>query len=120
MALAQVGVDDKENEILAIPKLLALLDLHGSTITIDAIGCQREIARQITDAQANYVLQVKENKPTLHRKVKTLLDEARLENLVGWKGGQFQHTNGGHGRVETLRVWLTARASRRLRAPRTP
>lgn len=107
VTLAQVGVADKENEILAIPKLLALLDLRGSTVTIDAIGCQREIARQITDARAHYVLQVKDNQPTLHRKVKTLLEEARLEKLVGWTGSRFQETNGGHGRVETRRVWLT-------------
>ena len=107
MALAQIGVNDKENEIIAIPKLLELLDLQGSTVTIDAIGCQREIAQQIKDAHANYVLQVKENQPTLHQKVKMLLDEARLEKRVGWKGSQFQETNGGHGRVETRRVWLT-------------
>lgn len=107
VVLAQIGVNDKENEITAIPKLLALLDLKGSTVTIDAIGCQRQIAQQIKEGGGNYVLQVKENQPTLHRKVKKLLDEAFLEKLVGWQGSQFQETDAGHGRIETRRVWLT-------------
>src|SRR5690606_11911402 len=61
IALAQLGVNDKENEIVAIPKLLSMIDLRSSTVTIDAIGCQREIARQITDAKGHYILQVKDN-----------------------------------------------------------
>jgi predicted transposase YbfD/YdcC len=107
IVLAQLGVLDKHNEITAIPKLLAMIDLKGSTVTIDAIGCQREIARQITEAKGHYVLQVKDNQPTLHQKVGALLDEARLEQMNGWKGSTFQEVDGGHGRLETRRVWLT-------------
>jgi predicted transposase YbfD/YdcC len=107
IALAQLGVMDKENEITAIPKLLAMIDLRDATVTIDAIGCQREIARQITDARGNYILQVKDNQPTLHAKIKALLDEAVLEKMKGWKGSMFQDIDSGHGRVETRRVWLT-------------
>lgn len=107
VVLGQVGVQDKENEIVAIPKLLALLDLRGSTVTLDAIGCQREIAQQICDGGGNHVLQVKENQPLLHEKVKTLLDEAKLEKMKGWEGSRFEQTNGGHGRIQTRRVWLT-------------
>lgn len=107
LVLAQLGVNDKENEITAIPKLLSMIDLKGSTVTIDAIGCQREIAKQITDAKGNYILQVKQNQPTLHAKVKTLLDEAILEKLVGWKGSMFEDVDAGHGRIETRQVWLT-------------
>lgn len=107
VALAQLGVLDKENEITAIPKLLAMLDLKGSTVTIDAIGCQRELAKQITDAQAHYILQVKDNQPTLHAKAKQLMDEAILEGMAGWKGSLFHDTDAGHGRIETRRVWLT-------------
>src|SRR3954465_4067990 len=81
LVLAQLGVLDKENEITAIPKLLAMIDLKGSTVTIDAIGCQREIARQITDAKGHYVLQVKDNQPTLHAKAKALLDDAILSGM---------------------------------------
>lgn len=108
VSLAQIGVNGKGNEITAITALLALLELKGSTVTIDAIGCQREIARKIREAGANYVLQVKENQPTLHQKVKALLDEAMLEKLSGWKGSYFEQTDGGHGRIETRRVWLSS------------
>ena len=107
IVLAQLGVLDKGNEITAIPKLLAMIDLKGSTVTIDAIGCQREIARQITDAKGHYVLQVKDNQPTLHRKVAALLDEASLERMNGWAGSTSEDVDGGHGRLETRRVWLT-------------
>jgi predicted transposase YbfD/YdcC len=108
IVLAQLGVLDKENEITAIPRLLAMIDLKDSTVTIDAIGCQREIARQVTDAKGHYVLQVKDNQPTLHRKVAALLDEAILERMNGWEGSSTsQDVDGGHGRLETRRVWLT-------------
>jgi len=107
LVLANLGVLDKENEITAIPKLLAMIDLKGSTVTIDAIGCQRAIAQQITDAKGHYVLQVKENQPTLHAKVATLLNAAILEGLAGWDGSRFEDVDAGHGRIETRRVWLT-------------
>ncbi len=108
MVLANLGVLDKENEITAIPKLLAMIDLRGSTVTIDAIGCQREIARQIRDAKGHYVLQLKDNQPTLHAKVKNLLDEAILDRMNGWRGSRFDDVDAGHGRVETRRVWVTS------------
>jgi predicted transposase YbfD/YdcC len=107
VVLAQLGVLDKENEITAIPKLLAMIDLQGSTVTIDAIGCQRNIAEQIVQAKGHFVLQVKENQPTLHAKVKAILNEAILDNLVDWKGSQFEDVDAGHGRIETRHVWLT-------------
>jgi predicted transposase YbfD/YdcC len=107
IVLGQLGVLDKENEITAIPKLLAMLDLKGAAVTIDAIGCQREIARQITEAKGHYILQVKDNQPTLHAKAKRLLDEAILENLIGWEGSKSRETDAGHGRIETRGVWLT-------------
>jgi len=107
LVLGQLGVLDKENEIAAIPKLLAMIDLKASTVTIDAIGCQREIARQITDAKGHYVLQVKDNQPTLHAKVKALMNEAILEGMSGWKGSTFEDVDAGHGRIEIRRVWLT-------------
>jgi len=107
LVLASLGVLDKENEITAIPKLLAMLDLKGSTVTIDAIGCQREIAKQITDAKGHYVLQVKDNQPTLHAKVAALRDAAILERMDGWEGSRCEDVDAGHGRVETRRVWLT-------------
>jgi predicted transposase YbfD/YdcC len=107
LVLGQIKVDCKENEIVAIPKLLELLDLSGATVSIDAIGCQREIARSILDAGANYVLAVKENQKTLHGQVKKLLDEAILEHFHGMAHDSFQETDGDHGRIETRRVWCT-------------
>jgi predicted transposase YbfD/YdcC len=107
LVLAQLGVLDKENEITAIPKLLAMIDLEGCTVTIDAIGCQREIAKQITDARGHYVLQVKDNQPTLHARVRALLDDAILSRMNGWKGSSVEDVDAGHGRLETRRVWLT-------------
>ncbi|HWE04574.1 MAG TPA: ISAs1 family transposase [Tepidisphaeraceae bacterium] len=107
VVLAQLGVLDKENEITAIPKLLEMLDLQGATVTIDAIGCQRDIAQRIVQAKGDYIPQVKDNQPTLHAKVQLLMKEAILDNLVEWKGSQFQDVDKGHGRIETRKVWLT-------------
>ena len=107
MVFAQVAVADKSNEIDAIPRLLALLDLRGATVTVDAIGCQREVARQVVDCGGDYVLAVKENQPTLHAKVKALLDEAILDGFDGMSHDALQEADGGHGRVETRRVWVT-------------
>lgn len=108
LCFAQVAVGDKSNEIEAIPRLLALLlDLGGATVTLDAMGCQREVAREVTDRQGDYVLALKENQPTLHAKVKALLDEAILASSAGMSHGCFEQSNGGHGRLETRRTWVS-------------
>jgi predicted transposase YbfD/YdcC len=107
LVLAQLGVDDKDNELTGIKQLLAMVDLKASTVTIDALGCQREVAEQIVKAGGDYVLCVKKNQPALLAKVKPLLDEAILDQMEGWQGSQWQQTNGGHGRIETRRVWVT-------------
>ena len=104
---AQVATDAKSNEIEAIPRLLGLLDLAGATVTVDAVGCQTEIARQIVHAGGRYVLAVKANQPTLHAKVKALLDEAILDRFDGMSHGTCAETCGGHGRVEVRRAWVT-------------
>ena len=107
MVFSQVAVADKSNEIDAIPRLLSLLDLEGATVTLDAIGCQREVARQVVDGGGDYVLAVKQNQPTLHRKVKTLLDEAIIDGFDGMRHDRFESVDGDHGRVEQRRVWVT-------------
>lgn len=107
LVLGQVATDQKSNEITAIPKLLALLDLRKATVTIDAMGCQREIASQIVEQQGDYILAVKENQLTLHQKTKALLDEAILDNFAGMSHAFFQESAKGHGRLETRRVWVT-------------
>ena len=100
ISLGQVVVDEKSNEITAIPKLLQMLELSGCLVTIDAMGCQVEIARAIVDANADYVLAVKNNQPTLALGVDAFFvantddDFARVE-------ARFHTTNDkGHGRQE--------------------
>ena len=80
ITLGQVAAEAHSNEITAIPVLLDMMDIRGDTVTIDAMGCQREIAAKIRSKQADYVLAVKENQPTLHKEIQeyfTLLDERR-------------------------------------------
>ena len=101
--LGEARVDSKENEIVAIPKLLSTLSLEGAVVTIDAIGCQKEIARAIRAAKAHYLLPLKDNQPTMHAEVLMF-----MEDLVasGAKGLTFsRHVDKGHGRVEVRRVW---------------
>jgi predicted transposase YbfD/YdcC len=107
LVLGQIATDQKSNEITAIPKLLEMLNLKGAIVTIDAMGCQREIARKVVEGQGDYVLAVKDNQPTLHAKVKLLLDEAILGTFQDMHGDYFEQTNGGHGRIETRRIWVT-------------
>ena len=82
LVLGQVKVDDKANEITAIPKLLKTLDLSGATMTIDAMGCQQEIAQVITEQGADYVLALKKNHSTLYDDVKLLLDDAQASGFA--------------------------------------
>ena len=107
LVLGQLAVEGKGNEITAIPRLLDLLNLAGATVTVDAIGCQRQVAAKVLERGADYVLAVKDNQPTLHGKVKALLDEAILDRFAGMRHGYHEQTNGGHGRIETRRVWVT-------------
>jgi predicted transposase YbfD/YdcC len=93
LVLAQRKVEDKSNEITAIPKLLAALELSGTVVTIDAIGCQKSIARQIVEKRADYVLAVKENQPGLLADIK---DSFRM--LAGEMVSV--EIDCGHGRVE--------------------
>ncbi len=95
-----MAVDDKSNEITAIPEVLKMLDLHGALVSIDAIGCQKEIARQIRDAKGDYLLAVKDNQPTLHEDVQACFEQAHDKNFVGLEHDSFTTTETGHGRHE--------------------
>jgi len=107
VVFSQLAVEGKSNEITAIAKLLDLLDLKGAVLTIDAIGCQKQVAQKVVEKGGNYVLSVKDNQPTLHAKVKSLMDEAVLEsNAKAQTCGYFEEAGEGHGRIETRRVWL--------------
>jgi predicted transposase YbfD/YdcC len=105
--LAQLAVDAKANEIVAMPKLLALLDLRGAVVTADAMGCQTAIARQVTEAGGDYVLCVKGNQPALHDRIERNARDLLLERFKGVRHGHARTVDGGHGRVEARGVWVT-------------
>lgn len=106
MVLGQVKVDSKSNEITAIPTLLKLFDLTGCIVTIDAMGCQKEIARSICDAGADYVLSLKGNHSTMHQDVITLFEEGLATKFKEISCQTEQTVEKGHGRIETRRYWL--------------
>jgi predicted transposase YbfD/YdcC len=111
LVLGQVATDVKSNEITAIPQLVEMLDLKGSTVTIDAMGCQKEIAGKITAKQADYVLGVKDNQPKLRRDVERIMDEARgVGDPVGCR--YYETVEKEHGRIETRKVWSTSTRGR--------
>ena len=104
MVFGQVATDEKSNEITAIPRLLEMLVLDGSVVTIDAMGCQKKIAEKIKESKGDYIFSLKGNHGTLHDEVKLFLDDAIA------KGGEHDYdcaTNGGHGRIERRKVWYS-------------
>lgn len=101
ISLGQLVVDAKSNEITAIPKLLEMLHLKGSTVTIDAIGCQTEIARTIVDAGGHYVLNVKGNQGTLRNGIETFFAEYLDGQQPPVPVQQRHSTSKGHGRMES-------------------
>ncbi|MGZ8216871.1 ISAs1 family transposase [Methylomagnum sp.] len=103
MVLAQQAAADKSNEIMAIPSLLSLLDLRGATVTIDAMGCQRAIARQIVEAGGDYVLALKDNHPTLCAGVEPWLDTESGQGRLP----PHETIERDHGRVEVRRHHLS-------------
>jgi predicted transposase YbfD/YdcC len=111
IVLGQVATEAKSNEITAIPALLDLLAIGGATISIDAIGCQRDIAATIVQKRADYLLAVKDNQPALCQRVQALADEAALEHAThrgsGVRYDYHAQSDDDHGRRETRRVWVT-------------
>lgn len=107
LVLAQQATDDKSNEITAIPRLLNLICLHGAVVTIDAMGCQKDIAHQIVEGGGDYLLAVKDNQPTLHEQLKLLFDEAVAQQFEHMGYDYHEQVEKNHGRVETRRVWVT-------------
>lgn len=106
LLLGQVKTAEKSNEIEAIPRLLKMLDIENSIVTIDAMGCQKEIALQIIEQGADYVLALKENQPSLHQDIKSIfaLGEYRqFKKMLNKRKVEKIHD---HGRVETRRYTL--------------
>jgi predicted transposase YbfD/YdcC len=106
LLLGQQQVSEKSNEITAIPALLKLLDLQGALITIDAMGCQKEITRRITTAGGDYVLAVKDNQPTLHADVQQIFHAGLENDFAGLEHRAHRTTGRGHGRTETRHYHL--------------
>lgn len=108
LVLAQQKVDDKSNEITAIPILLDLLSLKGNTITIDAMGCQKAIAEKIREKEADYVLALKGNQGSLNEDVRLFLEtEAAKESSIAIED-RHEETDCGHGRIETRRCLVSS------------
>ncbi len=105
LTLGQVTVDSKSNEITAIPELLRLLELAGCIVTIDAIGCQKEIAQAIVAKGADYLLAVKGNQPHLCEEVRELFDCAQEDDFRDIEHDFCKVTTKGHGRIEVRRCW---------------
>jgi predicted transposase YbfD/YdcC len=105
--LGQLKTEGKGQELEGIRQLLGLVDLKDATVTIDALGCQKHIAQQITDAGGEYVLAVKENQPKLHQQIKVEMDDMIRSNFQGVWHDRHEDTDAGHGRIERRRLWCT-------------
>jgi predicted transposase YbfD/YdcC len=108
LLLGQVAVDEKSNEITAIPKLLKILEIAGAIVTIDAMGCQKEIARTIRSRKADYVLALKANHEKLFEQVVDFWDGACSRGMKGPDITYHREWSQGHGRTEARRCWATS------------
>lgn len=106
LVLGQRKVEDKSNEITAIPELLKVLAIEGCIVTIDAMGCQREIAQQIVAQQADYVLALKGNQGNLHEDVVQVFEHARRTDFADIEYDFCQSLTSNHGRTEIRRHWI--------------
>jgi predicted transposase YbfD/YdcC len=108
LLLGQVAVDEKSNEITAIPKLLKMLAISGAIVTIDAMGCQKGIARTIRGRKADYVLALKANHEHVFEQVVAFWDRACARLMKGPDIGYHRERSEGHGREEFRRCWATS------------
>jgi predicted transposase YbfD/YdcC len=114
--LGQVRTEEKSNEITAIPELLDIIDIKGSIVTIDAMGCQQEIANN----GADYVLNLKENQPSLYHDVESIIEKAIAEQFKNMRHSQKLEKIHDHGRIETRRYTLITPRDQTLFGARWP
>jgi predicted transposase YbfD/YdcC len=107
LVLGQEATEEKSNEITAIPKLLEVLELKGAIVTIDAMGCQRAIAKQIRDQGGDYVLGLKGNQSTLQESVEDFFTVALDGAFAGVAHDCHTEIDKDHGRLETRRYWIS-------------
>lgn len=107
MSLGQVATEKKSNEITAIPELLEMLLIKGCIVTIDAMGCQKTIAKKIIEKEADYVLAVKGNQKFLHKAIIQHFETHDLHDIASSPLSFYEETDHGHGRTEIRRYWLS-------------
>jgi len=110
VVLGQIKVDEKSNEITAIPALLQVLDLAGCIVTLDALGTQKEIAQTIVDREADYVLALKENQGHLYEDVKATFEDAEQHHFQAVPHDHHKTVTKDHGRLEIRQSWTISRA----------
>ena len=108
LILGQVKVDDHSNEITAIPQLLDTLDVSGCTVTIDAMGCQKEIAKTIVEKDADYILALKRNQPQLYDDAEEMFEQSRRSGFTDLGYHFCETVEKGHGRIEKRRCWAVS------------
>jgi predicted transposase YbfD/YdcC len=108
MVLGQVKVDEKSNEITAIPELLRMLEIAGCIVTIDAMGCQTEIAEKIREKEADYVLSVKGNQGNLYADLVGYFDWALEDKFKQTSYTTYESIDGEPGRIEVRRYYATS------------
>ena len=101
LVLGQMAVAEKSNEIVAIPALLDMMAIEGAVVTIDAMGCQRSIAKKIIDKKADYIIALKGNQGTLHDDVKVFAAEQKANAFKDTTISRHETVDGDHGRIET-------------------
>ncbi len=114
LVLAQRKVDSKSNEITAIPELIKVLDIAGCVVTIDAIGCQKEIVNLISQKDADYVIALKKNQKSLYGDVELLFKEAISKNYEGFSTSHYSTKGSGHGREEIRNYLMLSDISNKI------
>jgi predicted transposase YbfD/YdcC len=116
LVMGQIAVAEKSNEIVAIPALLDMMTIEGAVISIDAMGCQRAIAKKIKDKKADYLIALKGNQGTLHEDVKLFVAEQKVRDFKETAVSRHETVDGDHGRIETRKYtvihdvdWLAER-----------
>jgi predicted transposase YbfD/YdcC len=107
IALGQVATEEKSNEITAIPRLLERIDLTNALITIDALGCQKEIACDIVEGGGDFVISVKDNQPKLRETIETYFDKHLERDLEDLRYRSYETSDAAHGRIDERSYFLT-------------
>lgn len=114
LVLGQQKVDGKSNEITAIPELIKLLDIAGCIVTIDAIGCQKNIVSLISQKDGDYIIAVKKNQKSLYQSIELLFKEAISQRLLGFQASTYSTSESGHGREEIRHYLMLSNISNQI------